>query len=193
MHRLEDEASKLAQKVGCVTCVLGDRPSSSDDAGGPCGAAAFDPVEFEPYEAVYRLTAWPSGEAAGDAAGAGGLAQLLPVCLPRCPDRLSRWAGSGVVLLHRRMAWAAAGRHTSSKERPPVPGAAPSQMLHLLTSPRTMTASSPASTLPTNTHHLCRCPAACLPVGRRRPDLVVHGRGRGARPRTGVRRRQRCG
>ncbi len=33
MHALEDEASALAARVGCVSCVLGDVPSQVRRAG----------------------------------------------------------------------------------------------------------------------------------------------------------------
>lgn len=53
MHKLEDEASKLAKEVGCVQCVLGET------SGTGCN---FDVEELEMYSQLYRVGPWPAGE-----------------------------------------------------------------------------------------------------------------------------------
>ncbi|KXZ44235.1 hypothetical protein GPECTOR_70g465 [Gonium pectorale] len=60
MHRLEDEASALAAKVGCVACVLGEPGQSSDDQPSLCN---LDPATLLPYRSLHPARKWPPRDA----------------------------------------------------------------------------------------------------------------------------------
>eukprot|EP00955_Chlamydomonas_euryale_P060314 357678-Chlamydomonas_euryale.AAC.4 len=76
MHALEDEASDLASKVGCVACVLGDAGrvggAGAEDGLGPRVCAA-DPELLSRYGQTYRAGSWQDAvaTAAATAAAAG--------------------------------------------------------------------------------------------------------------------------
>ncbi|KAG2433550.1 hypothetical protein HYH02_012667 [Chlamydomonas schloesseri] len=55
MHKLEDEASALAAKVGCVACVLGDDAAQKDAEPSLCN---LDPNTLLPYQRLHRALPW---------------------------------------------------------------------------------------------------------------------------------------
>ncbi|EFJ42871.1 hypothetical protein VOLCADRAFT_97046 [Volvox carteri f. nagariensis] len=64
MHRLEDEASELAARVGCVACVLGE-PSQDQDQPSLC---TLDPAVLVPYEQLIAVPPWRSLSSPGSEA-----------------------------------------------------------------------------------------------------------------------------
>ncbi|KAG2442291.1 hypothetical protein HXX76_002377 [Chlamydomonas incerta] len=55
MHRLEDEATKLAEKVGCVACVLGDDAAQQDSEPSLCN---LDFDALLPYQRLHPALPW---------------------------------------------------------------------------------------------------------------------------------------
>ncbi|GIL51707.1 hypothetical protein Vafri_7642 [Volvox africanus] len=58
MHRLEDEASELAARVGCVACVLGESGQEGQEQPSIC---TLDPELLVPYQRLHPVLPWLDG------------------------------------------------------------------------------------------------------------------------------------
>ncbi|GLC39730.1 hypothetical protein PLESTM_000933600 [Pleodorina starrii] len=64
MHVLEDEASQLAARVGCVACVLGE-PGQQPEQASLCN---LDPAVLVPYQELHPVLPWPQPGVRADSA-----------------------------------------------------------------------------------------------------------------------------
>ena len=62
MHRLEDEASELTRRVGCVQCVLGGGGSTPVEDNKGTSACNMDPEIIEQYSRRYLPNTWVDAE-----------------------------------------------------------------------------------------------------------------------------------
>ncbi|GLC50861.1 hypothetical protein PLESTB_000440000 [Pleodorina starrii] len=65
MHALEDEASQLAARVGCVACVLGEPGQQPEEQASLCN---LDPAVLVPYQELHPVLPWPQPAARADSA-----------------------------------------------------------------------------------------------------------------------------
>ncbi|GIL86715.1 hypothetical protein Vretifemale_14962 [Volvox reticuliferus] len=74
MHRLEDEASELSARVGCVACVLGESDQEGQEQPSLC---TLDPAVLVPYQRLYPVPPWLDGRSEPQLEPKPTLPQLL--------------------------------------------------------------------------------------------------------------------
>ncbi|KAG2498090.1 hypothetical protein HYH03_003848 [Edaphochlamys debaryana] len=75
MHALEDQASELAARVGCVACVLGDDDAAQDPA--EASLCNLDMDSLEPYSRLHPAAPWAQGPGGAAAAAAARAAAAV--------------------------------------------------------------------------------------------------------------------